>query len=83
MGRRFEEDDGIISNQGANALFEPTYEILGLAADITVANLEVPLTTHETSHPTKGIVFKSNPNNINALVYFLPILLIEFYYFSY
>jgi poly-gamma-glutamate capsule biosynthesis protein CapA/YwtB (metallophosphatase superfamily) len=69
MGRRFEEEDGIISNQGANALFEPTYEILGLAADITVANLEVPLTTHETSHPTKGIVFKSNPNNINALVY--------------
>ena len=69
MGRRFEESNGIIANQGANALFEPTYNILGLAADITVANLEVTLTDQETPHPTKGIIFKSNPENVNALVY--------------
>ncbi|GIS54176.1 hypothetical protein Ct9H90mP29_12180 [bacterium] len=28
MGRRFEEDDGIITTQGVNALFEPTQEFL-------------------------------------------------------
>lgn len=68
LGRRFEDDDGIITNQGADALFEPTYEILGYVADITVGNLEVPLTNHDIPHPTKGIVFKANPSNVNALV---------------
>ncbi len=68
LGRRFEDIDGIVTNQGADALFEPTYEILGSAADITVANLEIPLTNHDTPHPTKGVVFKANPNSVNAMV---------------
>ena len=68
LGRRFEDADGIITNHGADALFEPTYDILGYAADITVGNLEIPLTNHNTPHPTKGIVFKANPSNVNAMV---------------
>ena len=39
MGRRYESPDGIITIQGVNTLFEPTYEILGNSADITIANL--------------------------------------------
>jgi poly-gamma-glutamate capsule biosynthesis protein CapA/YwtB (metallophosphatase superfamily) len=69
LGRRFEEAEGIITNQGVNALFEPTHQILGLAADITIANLEIPLTNQGTPHPTKGIVFRSSPNNISGLIY--------------
>jgi poly-gamma-glutamate capsule biosynthesis protein CapA/YwtB (metallophosphatase superfamily)/PKD repeat protein len=69
MGRRFEEDGGIIPTQGAFALFEPTYEILGLAADISVANLEIVLSNQGTPHPTKGIVFRCAPENVSGLFY--------------
>ena len=31
MGRSYEEDDGIITTQGVQALYQPTYEILGLS----------------------------------------------------
>ena len=66
MGRRFENENGIITNQGVDALFEPTIDILGEAADVTVANLEVPLTNQGFPHPTKGIVFRSAPENVVA-----------------
>ena len=69
MGRRFEEDDGIISTLGVNALYEPTYEILGLAADVTVANLEILLSDQGYPHPTKGIVFRCAPANVGGLIY--------------
>ena len=69
LGRRFESDDGIITNQGADALFEPTYEILGYQADITVGMIEASsFTNSDIPHPTKGIVFKANPSKLNALV---------------
>ncbi len=69
MGRRFEDENGIITNQGVNALFEPTYEILGAAADITIANLEIPLSDQGAPHPTKSIVFRSSPSNVGGLIY--------------
>ena len=69
MGRRFEDSDGIISTQGVEALFEPTIDLLGNAADITVANLEIPLTNQGVPHPTKGIVFRSAPENVSGLIY--------------
>ena len=69
MGRRFENSDGIISNEGVEALFEPTIDLLGNIADITVANLEIPLTNQETPHPTKGIIFRSAPENVSGLLY--------------
>ncbi|MBT4155200.1 MAG: PKD domain-containing protein [Candidatus Marinimicrobia bacterium] len=68
MGRRFEESDGIITTQGVTTLFEPTYNILGNAADITIANLEIPLTNQGYAHPTKGIVFRCAPENIQGLL---------------
>ena len=63
MGRRFENENGIITNQGVDALFQQL-NLLGEAADVTVANLEVPLTDQGYPHPTKGIVFRSAPENV-------------------
>ena len=69
MGRQFESFGGIIPTLGVNALFEPTLEILGQAADVTVANLEIPLSNQGYAHPTKTIVFRSNPANVGGLLY--------------
>ena len=69
MGRRFEDSQGIITTQGPEALFDPTLDILGLAADISVANLEIPLSNQGSPHPTKGVVFRSAPENVSGLIY--------------
>ena len=45
-GRGYEYSGGIIATEGVEALFEPTLDIFGRAADVNVANLEVSL------HPT-------------------------------
>ncbi|MFQ6609749.1 MAG: CapA family protein, partial [Fidelibacterota bacterium] len=67
LARRYEEDGGIIETDGVNSIFDPTLSILGEAADITVANLECPFTVYGTAHPTKSIVFKSHPDNLDGL----------------
>lgn len=69
LARNYESPGGIINTQGVNAIFLPTKSILGDAADITNANLEVVLTNRGTPHPTKSVVYRGNPNNINGLVY--------------
>ena len=69
MGRSFEEAGGIIPPQGVFALFEPTKHLLGDVADITVANLEIPLTNQGYPHPTKSIVFRCAPENVGGLYY--------------
>lgn len=69
LARYYESAGGIIPTQGVNAIFEPTKYLLGDAADITNANLEVVLANTGTAHPTKSIVYRGNPNNINGLVY--------------
>ena len=69
LERRYESGDGIIPNQGVNAIFTPTLDLLGNAADITVANLEVVLTNQGNRHPTKSVAYRGNPANISGLVY--------------
>jgi len=69
LARKYENPGGIIPTQGVNAIFEPTRPYLGDAADITVANLECPLTTYGDHHPTKKIYFKSSPDNVDGLTY--------------
>jgi poly-gamma-glutamate capsule biosynthesis protein CapA/YwtB (metallophosphatase superfamily) len=69
LARAYEAGGGIIPTQGVEAIFEPTLSILGENADITVANLECPLTTHNVHHPTKTIYFKGSPDNVAGLTY--------------
>jgi len=59
----------IIDSQGVEAIFEPTKLLLGDAADITVANLECPFTDASVPHPTKNIIFKARPKDMDGIVY--------------
>jgi len=69
LARGYEGGGGIIPTLGVEAIFEPTLSILGDNADITVANLECPLTNHNVHHPTKTIYFKGAPENAAGLAY--------------
>ena len=69
LARRYETPGGIIDSVGVQGIFEPTLPYLGNAANITVANLESPLTTQGIRHPTKPIVFRGKPENVTGLVY--------------
>ena len=69
LARRYEYAGGIIPTQGVNAIFEPTLNLLGDAADLTVANLEVVLTNQGSPHPTKSVVYRGSPDNVSGLVY--------------
>jgi poly-gamma-glutamate capsule biosynthesis protein CapA/YwtB (metallophosphatase superfamily) len=59
----------IIQNQGVEAIFQPTLAVLGNDADLSIVNLECPLTNHTQHHPTKPIYFKGDPENVAGLVY--------------
>lgn len=67
LGRGYENGGGIIETWGVDTIFEPTLSWIQ-AADLTSMNLECPLTTASERHPTKGIVFKSRPQNVSGLV---------------
>ncbi|MCB5270263.1 MAG: CapA family protein [Candidatus Cloacimonetes bacterium] len=67
LARRYENQ--IIPQYGVNSIFAPTFSMLGGAADITAANLEVVLANTGSPHPTKSVTYRGNPNNINGLVY--------------
>lgn len=69
LARKYEQYGGIIPTQGVEAIFEPTKPYLGDAADITIANLECPLTTNWEHHPTKSIYFKGSPDNVDGLTF--------------
>jgi poly-gamma-glutamate capsule biosynthesis protein CapA/YwtB (metallophosphatase superfamily) len=69
LARAYEQAGGIIPTLGVNAIFQPTKYLLGDAADITSANLEVVLTDTGTAHPTKSVVYRGDPENVNGLVY--------------
>ena len=69
LARRYEQPSGIIPTLGVEAIFEPTLAYLGQAAEITVANLECPLTNSGAPHPTKPIIFRGSPENVAGLVY--------------
>jgi len=64
IGRNYESSGGIIDTYGVDAIFEPTYPILGDAADVSYANLECPFTDQGEPHPTKSVVFRARPENI-------------------
>ena len=66
LARRIED---YINLHGYEPIFDPTYQLLGGAADITIANLECPLTNQGTPHPTKSVVFKGSPEDVVALNY--------------
>ena len=66
LARRMED---FIDLYGYEPIFNPTIPILSEAADITVANLECPLTDQGTPHPTKSVVFRGSPENVAALSY--------------
>ena len=68
-GRGYESYGGIIDTYGIEALFTPTLDIFGRAADVNVANLEVSYTDRGTPHPTKSVVFRSEPQNITGIAY--------------
>ena len=69
LARDYEDDDGIIPTLGVESIFAPTRSVLGEAADITIANLECPLTDQGTAHPTKSVVFRGWPANVAGLSY--------------
>jgi poly-gamma-glutamate capsule biosynthesis protein CapA/YwtB (metallophosphatase superfamily) len=69
LARRYDQAGGIIPTQGVNAIFAPTLDLLGNAADVTVANLEVVLTDQGEHHPTKSVYYRGNPANVSGLVY--------------
>ncbi len=69
LARRYELPGGIIDTLGPRGIFKPTLPYLGDAADITVVNLESPLTAQGTRHPTKPIVFRGRPSNVAGLTY--------------
>ncbi|MCL6465768.1 MAG: CapA family protein [candidate division WOR-3 bacterium] len=64
LARRYEP---LIDSLGVEAIFQKIKPDLGDVADITVANLECPLTDRGTPHPTKPIVFRGRPANGQGL----------------
>lgn len=69
LARRYEQPGGAIYEYGVEAVFEPTLPILGDAADISIINLESPLTDEGDPHPTKSYVFRGRPENVAGLTY--------------
>ena len=69
LARRYDNPGGLIDSLGVNAIFDPSLPWLGDAADITVANLESPITAQGTRHPTKPIVFRGKPRNMAGLAH--------------
>jgi len=67
-GRNYEAEDGIINTQGVNALFAPVAPAFQ-AVDLMMGNAECAYTTVDTAHPTKGIVFRTRPENASGLVW--------------
>jgi len=68
MARRYEDPGGIIETYGADYIFHEVRDLLE-SVNVSVCNLESPLTDDGTPHPTKQIVFRSSPENASALTY--------------
>ncbi|MBP6876021.1 MAG: CapA family protein [Candidatus Eisenbacteria bacterium] len=69
LGRGYEQRGGLIETYGVEYLFTPTLDILGNAADVTMVNAECAFTNRGTPHPSKSVVFRTSPGNIDGLVY--------------
>lgn len=68
-GRAYEQPGGLIDTYGIEYLWEPTLGLLGQAADVTVINAECAFTDRGEPHPTKSVVFRTRPENIDGLLY--------------
>jgi poly-gamma-glutamate capsule biosynthesis protein CapA/YwtB (metallophosphatase superfamily) len=66
IGRGYENPGGIISTYGVDTIFSPTRSLIA-PLDLASCNLECPLTTATTAHPTKGIVLKTHPENVAGI----------------
>ncbi|NQV15592.1 CapA family protein, partial [bacterium] len=61
IARRYEDAGGIIETGGVASIFEPTLDILGNNADLSIANLECTMTLEGIEHPTKSVSYKGKP----------------------
>ena len=68
LARRYQENGGLIQRFGPEYVFEPIQPAIS-AADITIVNLECPLTDEGIRHPTKGIALRGWVTNIAGLAY--------------
>ena len=69
LARGYENNNGIIETDGVESIFEAMNPYLGEVADVTIANLECPLTINGEEHPTKSVTFKGHPDNVAGLVF--------------
>ena len=67
IARRYEDSGGILETQGISGIFEPTFGLLGDAADLTIANLECVMTLDGEEHPTKSVTYKGRPEYVSGL----------------
>jgi len=65
--RGYEADGGIIETMGVEAIFDSVRQEFQ-DPDLMMVNLECDYTTADSQHPTKGICFKSHPDNIAGIV---------------
>lgn len=68
LARRYENNDGLITRFGPEYVFDMIRTKLA-GSDLTVINLECPLTDEGQPHPMKGYVFRGRPGNVAGLVY--------------
>ncbi len=67
IARRYEDSGGILETGGVNAIFEPTRELLGDAADLTIANLECTMSLTGEEHPTKSVTYRGSPEYVPGI----------------
>ena len=67
IARRYEDAGGILETGGVTAIFEPTLEFLGNAADLSIANLECSMTIDGIEHPTKSVTYKGRPEYVAGI----------------
>ncbi len=67
IARRYEDAGGILETSGVSGIFEPTLDVLGNAADLSIANLECVMTLDGIEHPTKSVTYKGRPEYVPGL----------------
>ncbi|MCF6238299.1 MAG: CapA family protein [Candidatus Marinimicrobia bacterium] len=67
IARRYEDEGGILETGGVASIFAPTMDVLGNAADLTIANLECTMSLVGEEHPTKSVVYRGNPDYVTGI----------------
>ncbi|MDP8228604.1 MAG: CapA family protein [Candidatus Electryoneaceae bacterium] len=68
LARRYERQGGLIQQFGPETVFERIQSRIN-ELDLAIINLESVLTDEGEPHPTKGIIFRGQPENVAGLVY--------------